>query len=323
MAKVKEDPFPEGNPPDDAEPFMGTEFDPALGGLRKMQEPFPPEKISKLEKHYTNKRTGQEHTLYLDYVGHADITERLLQCDPYWSWQPMGLDEHGCPLMDKDPDGSPVGLWIRLTVCGVTRIGYGSCEGGKQEAVKELIGDALRNAAMRFGAGLELWSKSDRSASHEPSQEARKPRSRPRPVAEPAPVSPESLAEAFGGSEEPPIVGDVTVLGIKIPRGFKPEGAMNHVLAFGKHKGMTYGALAKSKEGRGYIEWLANKTATEVREGRRLPQPGDYLVLLAFDSFQHPPASRAGHAVSRPQKGEPEGDQSIAEEVLGDEEPPF
>ena len=63
------------------------------------------------------------------------------------------------------PEGFPVldpagGMWIKLTVCGVTRLGYGHAgdkEGG--DAIKEIIGDALRNAAMRFGAALELWHK--------------------------------------------------------------------------------------------------------------------------------------------------------------------
>jgi hypothetical protein len=53
-------------------------------------------------------------------------------------------------------------MWIRLTVCGVTRLGYGhagSKTGG--DAIKEVIGDALRNAAMRFGAALDLWHKGD------------------------------------------------------------------------------------------------------------------------------------------------------------------
>lgn len=54
------------------------------------------------------------------------------------------------------------GMWIRLTVCGVSRLGYGSAD-GKQggDAIKEIIGDALRNAAMRFGAALDLWHKGD------------------------------------------------------------------------------------------------------------------------------------------------------------------
>jgi hypothetical protein len=39
-------------------------------------------------------------------------------------------------------------------VCGVTRIGVGD---GKN--AKERIGDAIRNAAMRFGVALDLWAK--------------------------------------------------------------------------------------------------------------------------------------------------------------------
>ncbi len=54
------------------------------------------------------------------------------------------------------------GLWIRLTVLGVTRLGYGDAEGKTGgNAIKEAIGDALRNAAMRFGAALDLWHKGD------------------------------------------------------------------------------------------------------------------------------------------------------------------
>jgi hypothetical protein len=53
-------------------------------------------------------------------------------------------------------------MWIRLTVCGVTRLGYGHPDGKKGgDAIKELIGDALRNAAMRFGAALDLWHKGE------------------------------------------------------------------------------------------------------------------------------------------------------------------
>ncbi len=50
-------------------------------------------------------------------------------------------------------------LWIKLTVCGVTRPGVGD---GK--TAKELIGDAIRNAAMRFGVALDLWAKEDLQA---------------------------------------------------------------------------------------------------------------------------------------------------------------
>jgi hypothetical protein len=53
-------------------------------------------------------------------------------------------------------------MWIKLTVCGVTRIGYGIAEGKSGgDAIKEVIGDAIRNASMRFGAALELWHKGE------------------------------------------------------------------------------------------------------------------------------------------------------------------
>jgi hypothetical protein len=89
----------------------------------------------------------------LDYVGHAATTSRLLEVDPEWTWEPMAVGPNGEPLMTNG------GLWIRLTVCGVTRIGFGD---GKNP--KEIIGDAIRNAAMRFGVALDLWSKEDLGA---------------------------------------------------------------------------------------------------------------------------------------------------------------
>lgn len=119
--------------------------------LEALRAPFPPEQIGRLPK----------GGVMLDYVGHAALTARLLDVDPEWSWEPLALDERGLPAFDKVG-----GLWIRLTVAGMTRLGYGDAA-GKQgaNAVKEAIGDALRNAAMRFGAALDLWSKEDLQSS--------------------------------------------------------------------------------------------------------------------------------------------------------------
>lgn len=95
--------------------------------------------------------------VHLDYVGHAALTKRLLNVDPEWFWQPVSVDENDQPLFDKTG-----GLWIELTICGVTRLGYGDAPGKSGgNAIKEIIGDALRNAAMRFGVALDLWSKSE------------------------------------------------------------------------------------------------------------------------------------------------------------------
>lgn len=118
--------------------------------LKKLREPFPKEQIGKLPK----------GGIQLDFVGHGYITQRLLDVDPQWNWEPVAFDEQGLPLLDEFG-----GLWIRLTVCGVTRLGYGDAGGRKgNNAIKEAIGDALRNAGMRFGLALDLWCKGDPDA---------------------------------------------------------------------------------------------------------------------------------------------------------------
>lgn len=98
--------------------------------------------------------------VHLDYVGHAALTDRLLDADPMWTWEPCAFGPDGLPAFDKTG-----GLWIRLTVCGVTRLGYGHADAKPNQDAgareKEVIGDALRNAAMRFGAALDLWHKGD------------------------------------------------------------------------------------------------------------------------------------------------------------------
>lgn len=120
---------------------------------KELRKAFPPAQVGQLP------RGG----VTLDYVGHADVTSRLLEVDPEWNWEPVASDEHGLPVFDHDGSDRPVGLWIRLTVGGVTRLGYGSCPSNQNDAVKVLIGDALRNAAMRFGVALDLWAKGDRA----------------------------------------------------------------------------------------------------------------------------------------------------------------
>lgn len=127
----------------------------------------------------------------LSYLGHADTTRALSESDPTWEWEPMAHDEQGLPVLDRDENGRPVGLWIYMQVHGRTIPAYGSCLPNARDAVKELIGDAIRNGAMRFGVAGGLWSKADRSDGHEapaPKAQARK--------AKPAAVpTPEDIAQ--------------------------------------------------------------------------------------------------------------------------------
>ncbi|CQR59194.1 hypothetical protein [Streptomyces leeuwenhoekii] len=150
-----------------------------IEALHKLREPFAPTEIRHLprvwcgacknsrgqgcQKHRMSKcgKCGQRMPegghIDLAYVGHAEATNRLLNVDPFWDWEPLTVDERGLPQLDGYR-----GLWIRLTVCGMTRLGYGHAgdkTGG--DSVKEIIGDAIRNAGMRFGMALDLWTTSD------------------------------------------------------------------------------------------------------------------------------------------------------------------
>lgn len=186
----------------------------------KLREPFPDALVSKLPRvwckacreakpkgHCNNhqkkkcKDCGNNMTeahLHLDYVGHGAVTQRLLDADPTWSWEPLAVDEAGMPRTIRAQDGSPVGLWIKLTVGGVSRLGYGSCDAGKHDAIKELIGDALRNAAMRFGVALDLWIK-ESPASDDSGQQKRAPAPASKPEEAPPPAE-EGSAEQNGGN---------------------------------------------------------------------------------------------------------------------------
>lgn len=95
----------------------------------------------------------------LDYVGHAAVTDRLLSVDPLWSWEPFAVAPDGGPLIRLG--GKDAELWIRLTVCGHTRVGVGTAPASSFDLPKQLVSDAIRNGAMRFGVGLDLWSKED------------------------------------------------------------------------------------------------------------------------------------------------------------------
>lgn len=146
--------------------------------LALLREPFRPEEIRYLPRvwcracrdsragcnqHQVIKcpkcRQGRISSAHIDlaFVGHAEATNRLLNVDPTWTWEPVAFTPQGLPQFDDQG-----GLWIRLTVCGITRLGYGHAEGKRGgDAIKEIIGDAIRNAGMRFGMALDLWTSSD------------------------------------------------------------------------------------------------------------------------------------------------------------------
>jgi hypothetical protein len=94
----------------------------------------------------------------LDFVGHADICRILITIDPLWSWEPIEWDG-GKPAMYIEND--MLTMWGRLTVLGKSVIGVGTVKASAIEASKQVVGDYLRNSAMRLGISLSLWTKSE------------------------------------------------------------------------------------------------------------------------------------------------------------------
>lgn len=166
---------------------------------RILREPFPPEQIGQLSRVTCNDcreaqfRVCSKHTrircdvckqsitsshIHLPYVGHAAVTDRLLKADPHWTWEPAYRNVDPQVLVAAAATGNPEvlamvmdnataitdnrgGMWIKLTVGDVTRLGYGNDDDRGPDHDKKVISDAIRNAAMRFGVALDLWSKED------------------------------------------------------------------------------------------------------------------------------------------------------------------
>ena len=126
----------------------------------------------------------------LDFVGHADITKILIEIDPLWSWQPCGW-ENGRPAITV-VNGMAV-MWGILTVHGKDMIGVGTVKHDKADVDKELIGDFLRNSAMRFGICLSLWTKQEWEDLGETPKKPARPvgtavKQTPQPYAKPEPT---------------------------------------------------------------------------------------------------------------------------------------
>ena len=123
-----------------------------VDGLRKILKDHAvpdPKIVSKLPKGGVS----------LDFVGHADITRILLELDPTWTIEPAAYDDAGLPARVTIGNMVQAGFW--MTLLGHTRYCVGSVEDRKSDQAKELLSDAIRNGAMRFGVALSLWTKAE------------------------------------------------------------------------------------------------------------------------------------------------------------------
>ena len=136
----------------------------------------------------------------LAYVSHADITKILIEIDPNWNWQPVAWD-NGRPAIHVE-NGTAT-MWATLTLLGKSLLGVGSVRADKQDLDKELVGDFLRNASMRFGIALSLWSKqdwSDNTTIVRTPEVKRSIQNHPASQPDDREITPAEVAEIFGGA---------------------------------------------------------------------------------------------------------------------------
>jgi hypothetical protein len=131
---------------------------------KELRKPFPSGTVGKLPKPYKKdspkgkcSECGGYHGLpavHLDYVGHAAVTDRLnsVAGPDNWSLEPIAYDQFGSPVTDSKGQ-----FWCKLTILEASKL----CVGDGATSAKELLGDALRNGAMRFGIALDLWTKDE------------------------------------------------------------------------------------------------------------------------------------------------------------------
>lgn len=106
----------------------------------------------------------------LSYVGHGEVTKMLIEIDPMWDWQPAAwiegkpaIHRHHAKFVFRNGDVKETEIatmWGFMTVLGKTLPCVGSAPADKEDVEKELIGDLIRNGALRFGICINLWAKS-------------------------------------------------------------------------------------------------------------------------------------------------------------------
>lgn len=136
--------------------------------------------------------------IQLDYVGHAEITKILIEIDPLWDWKPLKIDDDGLPSYRVE--NGMAHMAGAMTLLGHTRLAVGSAPHNKQDLLKELVSDFIRNAAMRFGVALSLWSKeewSDAPAKPAPAKKAAAKKAVAAPVADDQKVDRDTLERFF------------------------------------------------------------------------------------------------------------------------------
>lgn len=178
----------------------------------RLRAPFDRKLIGKLPK--TARRPS------LDYIGHAAVTDRLNKEAPDWTYHIEPVIIVGTLIREKhpdrsdtfafqpDPNGLPhvVAVFGEFIVGGIARQEVGEVENFTEygDELKKAISNFIRRGAMRFGVGLDLWSKEDLSVETvEPGSNAAPPGGDTRNAPGSA-TSPEEYGEGSKGATSQP-----------------------------------------------------------------------------------------------------------------------
>lgn len=114
-----------------------------------LRKPFDPKQIGKLPR-----KTKTGSVIYLDYVGHAAVVDRLNTVAPDWT---LTLDRV------VEADGHVLAAIGTMTIGGkpMTEVGEPTGQNTYGQELQTALGNLIRRAAMRFGLGIDLWSKEE------------------------------------------------------------------------------------------------------------------------------------------------------------------
>jgi hypothetical protein len=185
----------------------------------------------------------------LDFVGHADVTKMLIEIDPEWTWEPVAFDADGLPAYRVENGMAHMAGW--MTIHGVRRLGIGSVQASKPDLLKELASDYLRNASMRFGICLSLWTKQEwDDVAHTPSSPT-PTRPKPQPIQEDDAPPPLTDDDYKPSPEEEPVFSKAEGL-MKIREVTQKVGRSMPMSEVASHfKGSEFVEIADSAKPRG------------------------------------------------------------------------
>jgi len=115
----------------------------------ELRAPIPAALITKVNKGYGD----------IDTMNHAVATDRLNRAAPGWTYEISRFIE----VEGKDGQPHLLAIYGSMTIGTVTRWEVGEVERPSTygDEMKKALSDFIKRGAMRFGVGIELWSKSD------------------------------------------------------------------------------------------------------------------------------------------------------------------